>query len=92
MAEGTPAATPAARIASAMPGAWRSSTASVASGVPSVGESPVPPVVSTTAGRVSSASRRAASTSGPSGTTTGSAASNPHSRSAWVTSGPPRSS
>ena len=36
----------AARIASAMPGTFLSATASVASGVVSLGEQPVPPVVS----------------------------------------------
>ncbi len=47
-ADGTPAATPAARIASGMPGISRSSTRRVISGVRSPGVRPVPPVVTTT--------------------------------------------
>ena len=48
IAEGTPAAAPAARSASAMPGISRSITRLVISGVRSPGVSPVPPVVTTT--------------------------------------------
>lgn len=51
----------AARIASGMPGAMRSQTAAVASGVTSRGEKPVPPVVSTSA--TSDAARRRSSVS-----------------------------
>jgi hypothetical protein len=48
IAAGTPAAAPAARSASAMPGISRSTTRRVISGVRSSGVSPVPPVVTTT--------------------------------------------
>ena len=48
IAAGTPAAAPAARSASAIPGISRSSTRRVISGVRSSGVSPVPPVVTTT--------------------------------------------
>ncbi|GEM_PF-5484091 len=47
-AAGTPAAAPADRSASAIPGISRSSTRLVISGVRSPGVSPVPPVVTTT--------------------------------------------
>src|SRR4051812_43732218 len=50
---------PCRRTASAMPGASRSSTARVASGVTSVGDSPVPPVVRTTSAPDATASRNA---------------------------------
>ena len=48
IADGTPAAAPAERRASAIPGISRSSTRRVISGVRSPGVSPVPPVVTTT--------------------------------------------
>ena len=48
IADGTPAAAPAARSASAIPGTSRSITRLVISGVRSPGVSPVPPVVTTT--------------------------------------------
>ena len=47
------------RIASARPGASRSSTVLVASGVRSVGENPVPPVVTTTPRKFADSSRSA---------------------------------
>ena len=92
MAVGTPAATPAARIASAMPGTSRSSTARVASGVPSVGDSPVPPVVSTTAGAgLQRGAQRRRAPRGRPARRRGPSTSNPHSRSASTISGPARS-
>src|SRR5665647_3812279 len=48
MADGIPARTPAARMASAIPGTSRSTTRRVASGVPSFAVRPVPPAVSYT--------------------------------------------
>ena len=51
-------------MASAIPGTSRSSTARVASGVPSVGDSPVPPVVSDHVGRRRPAPPRSASSTG----------------------------
>ena len=54
-------ASDAARMASGMPGAMRSHTAAVASGVTSRGENPVPPVVSTSATPRAAASRSSAS-------------------------------
>ena len=48
MADGTPAAAPAARSASAIPGISLSITLRVISGVRSPGVSPVPPVVTAT--------------------------------------------
>ena len=46
------------RMASAMPGAWRSRTASVPSGVRSRGPNPVPPVVTTSPANPSQAARQ----------------------------------
>jgi hypothetical protein len=82
-------ARPAARIASASPGACRSTTSSVASGVTSRGPNPVPPVIATSATRSSSASVRrwVAMASRSSGVTTRRATSKPApvSRSATAT-------
>src|SRR3954452_22440666 len=87
-AVGTPAAEPYARIASAMPGTSRSRRARVTSGVRSVGVRPVPPVVSTARAPACTASRIAAPTGSPSGTTTGPVTSNPSSVSASTINGP----
>ena len=59
-AAGMPFAAPYARIASAMPGTSKSSSARVSSGVRSVGVSPVPPVVSTTRAPSATAAEMAA--------------------------------
>src|SRR6478735_2229970 len=88
IAVGTPLATPAARIASAMPGTSRSSSGAVASGVRSVGVSPVPPVVRTSRAPAATAAAIASRTGSPSGTTTGSPHSKPCSRSQPAISGP----
>ncbi len=63
----------------------------VISGVASVGEIPVPPVVSTTSGDTARAVASASDTASPSGTTVASSTSYPHSRSAATISGPVRS-
>src|SRR5262249_55713255 len=68
---------PNARMASAMPGTSVPITARVASGVRSVGEMPVPPVVTMTSYPASTPARRAASTGSPSGTPRGPSTSNP---------------
>src|SRR6185503_10671046 len=91
MADGMPACTPVARRVSAMPGTSRSTIRLVASGVPSEGVRPVPPVVTTNAAPVETASRRASSTSGPSGTTMTSPTTRPQPRSASTMIGPDRS-
>src|SRR5665648_574716 len=91
MADGMPAPTPAARMASAIPGTSRSTTRCVASGMPSVGVSPVPPVVTTNTAPVEMAARRATSTWGPSATTTASPTARPQPRSASTMIGPARS-
>ena len=62
-------ATESARIASAIPGASRSSTLAVASGVTSRGPSPVPPVVRTSLASPASSSIASAIASRSSGTT-----------------------
>ena len=61
------------------------------SGVASVGEMPVPPVVTTTSTPSATAARIASPTGGPSGATVGSGTSYPRSRSQATISGPPRS-
>ena len=65
------AGTDALRIASPMPGTRRSQTAAVASGVRSVGVSPVPPVVTTNSmpGSAHTARSSSVSCASPSGTT-----------------------
>src|ERR671938_999408 len=75
-----------------MPATGRSTTRSVASGVRSVGDSPVPPVVRTTSYPAATASRKAASTGSPSGTTTGPSTMKPIARRPSTSTGPPRSS
>src|SRR5262249_6672753 len=87
----TPFDTPYARIASASPGTARSSTRAVASGVRSVGDRPVPPVVRTTSYRAETAFRSSASTGSPSATTTGPSTSKPNVRRPSTSTGPPRS-
>ena len=69
IADGTPAAAPADRSASAMPGISRSMTRRVISGVWSVGVSPVPPVVTATSYPAVTESRSTCSTASPSGIT-----------------------
>ena len=61
------------------------------SGVASVGEMPVPPVVITTSAPSATAARSASPTGSPSGTTAGSGHSYPRSRSQATISGPLRS-
>ena len=83
---------PRARSSSAIPGASRSRTSNVASGVTSRGPKPVPPVV-TTRRETAAASRRAATIAdGSSGTTRGPSTSNPPSPRRRHASGPETSS
>lgn len=83
---------PYARIASGMPGISRSRTRRVASGVSSVGEMPVPPVVTITSYPAATPSRSAASTGAPSGTTCGPSTANRIRVRPSAISGPPLSS
>src|ERR1019366_6515560 len=87
-AAGTPAAAPAARMASAMPGTSRSMTMLVISGVTSPRVRPVPPVVTTTSYPAATPSRSACSTTLPSGITTGPSTSQSASRSRPASTGP----
>ena len=83
----------AARMASARPGAWRSTTAAVPSGVWSRGPNPVPPLVTTSPAKPSAARRRASATAcSPSGTVIRSTTVNPApaSKSASDRAGPVR--
>src|SRR5690606_25742022 len=82
---------PYARMASAMPGTSWSMTRRVASGVRSVGEMPVPPVVTTTSYPASAPARSAASTGSPSGTICGPSTVKPSRHRPSAISGPPRS-
>src|SRR5580692_10899016 len=91
MADGIPAATPAARIDSAIPGTSRSMTLRVISGVRSLGVNPVPPVVTITRYPEATPSSRACSTGSPSLTTRLSTA-HPASASRSASTGPDRSS
>ena len=80
-------------MASAMPGASRSMTDRVASGVRSFGENPVPPVVTTSPANDDDRSVRAAATgSTPSGTTRRSTTRKPWRASDAASSSPERSS
>ena len=74
-----------------MPGTSKSITRAVISGVWSVGEMPVPPVVTTTSYAAATAARSATSTGAPSGTTSGPSTAKPISSRPATTSGPPRS-
>src|SRR5919202_902995 len=75
-----------------MPSTGRSSTRAVTSGVASVGDRPVPPVVSTTSSPSATPCRSARSTGSPSGTTTGPSTAKPIARRPSTSTGPPRSS
>ncbi len=68
-------AAPAERMASARPGASRSITARVASGVTSRGPNPVPPVVTTSGAREARSRSEASMVGVSSGTTSGASTS-----------------
>ena len=86
------AAAPSRRRCSAIPGASRSITSSVASGVTSRAARPVPPVVTTSAAAAAASRSAVAIASRSSATTRGPATERPASRSSRQASGPERSS